>query len=88
MIRLNKQQYLTPAEYSQKKGIREELVRRYCRNRRLPSAVKVSNRWFIPSDAWPEGYKARITEGLYVGINDLKRGDISRFLKRRGIIPE
>ena len=87
MIRLNKNNYLTPAEYSQKKGIREELVRRYCRNGRL-KATKVSNRWFIPVDAWPTDYEPRMKDGTYVGINDLRRGRVDLFLKKRGIIPE
>jgi hypothetical protein len=87
MLRLNKQQYLTPAEYSHKYAIREELVRRYCRNRRLP-AIKVSNRWFIPSDSYPDNYTPRMKDGTYIGLGALRRGDVKKFLLMRGIIPE
>ena len=87
MIKLNKQDYLAPAEYSQKKGISQDLVRRYCRNGRL-KAIKVSNRWFIPIDSYPKDYTPRIREGLYIGLSELKKGNVEGFLKKRGIIPE
>ena len=72
---------------SQKKGISQDLVRRYCRNGRLP-AIKVSNRWFIPADAWPIDYVPRMKDGTYIGLADLRRGRVDLFLKKRGIIPE
>ena len=87
MIRLNGKDYVKPAEYSQKKGISQDLVRRYCRNGRLP-AIKVSNRWFIPADSYPEGYEPRMKDGTYIGLAELRKGNISKFLKMRGIIPD
>jgi hypothetical protein len=84
MIRLKGTEYLTVAEYTKKIGISEMLVRRYCRNGRL-KAIKVSNRWFIPANEYPTDYEPRTKDGTYVGLADLKRGDIESFLHKRGI---
>jgi hypothetical protein len=84
MLRLKGKDYLTPAEYHERKGLSAELVRRYCRTGRL-EAVKVSNRWLVRADSEPADYEPRIKTGLYVGLNDLKRGDVTTFLSKRGI---
>ena len=84
MIRLKGKDYLTPAEYHERKGLSAELVRRYCRTGRL-EAVKVSNRWLVRADSEPADYEPRIKTGLYVGLADLQRGDVDTFLKKRGI---
>ena len=84
MIRLKGKDYLTPAEYHERKGLSAELVRRYCRTGRM-EAVKVSNRWFVRADSEPMDYEPRTKTGAYVGLNDLKRGDVETFLAKRGI---
>ena len=84
MQRLKGKDYLTPTEYHERKGLSAELVRRYCRTGRL-SAVKVSNRWLVRADSEPEDYAPRIKHGAYVGLADLKRGDVDAFLAKRGI---
>ena len=84
MRRLKGKDYLTPNEYHERKGLSAELVRRYCRTGRL-EAVKVSNRWLVRADSDTAAYEPRIKTGAYVGLADLKRGDVDTFLAKRGI---
>jgi len=84
MLRLKGKDYLSPQEYHERKGLSAELVRRYCRTGRL-EAVKVSNRWLVRADSEPTDYEPRTKTGAYVGLNDLKRGDVNTFLAKRGI---
>ena len=85
MRRLSADKYQSVQEYSQDTGIVAELVRRYCRTGRL-QAEKIGGRWIIRKGAKVEEYEPRLKTGLFVGLNDLKRGDTETFLKKRGII--
>lgn len=83
MKRISGSVYQTVHEYSICNFISAELVRRYCRTGRL-QALKIKNRWFINKNEKPLDYEPRLKDGTYVGLNDLKKGDIDTFLKKRG----
>ena len=85
MRRLSAEDYQTVQEYSKATGISPELVRRYCRTGRL-KCDKIKNRWVIPRRAKVLDYEPRLKEGKYIGMSDLRNGDIHKFLRRRGII--
>lgn len=85
MRRIPAQLWQTVTEYSHDTGIKPELVRRYCRLGRL-QAQKVGKRWIIRKGAKVEDYEPRLKTGLFVGLNDLKRGNTDLFLRKRGII--
>ena len=85
MRRLPADKYQSVTEYSRDSGIVAELVRRYCRTGRL-QAEKIGGRWVIRKGAKVEDYAPRLKDGTYVGMSDLIKGDISKFLRRRGII--
>lgn len=42
---------ITVAEAAENWGISVQLVRRYCREKRIPEAVMYDGIWFIPDDA-------------------------------------
>ena len=42
---------ITVAEAAENWGISLQLVRRYCREKRIPEAVMYDGVWFIPDDA-------------------------------------
>jgi len=85
MRRLPADKYQSVQEYSRDTGIVAELIRRYCRTGRL-QAEKIGGRWVIRKGANVEGYEPRLKTGMYAGLNDLKRGDVDLFLRKRGII--
>ena len=85
MRRLSADKYQSVQEYSQDTGIVAELVRRYCRTGRL-QAEKIGGRWIIRKGAKVEEYEPRLKTGTYVGLNELKKGNLQRFLAKRGII--
>lgn len=85
MRRLSADKYQSVQEYSQDTGIVAELVRRYCRTGRL-QAEKIGGRWIIRKGAKVEEYEPRLKTGTYVGLNELKKGNLQMFLAKRGII--
>lgn len=42
---------LTVTEYAEKHGKQVSIIRRFCRDNRIPGAVNKGNAWFIPEDA-------------------------------------
>lgn len=87
MKRLSASKYQTVHEYSLSNFVSEELVRRFCRTGRL-EAIKIKNKWVIARNEKIAGYEPRLKAGVYVGLNDLKKGDIQTFLKKRGYYQE
>src|SRR5215217_1898303 len=45
--------YQTGAEAAKRLGISDSQLRRLCAQGRVPGAVKLANRWFVPKDAVP-----------------------------------
>ena len=85
MRRLSADKYQSVTEYSRDTGITPELIRRYCRTRRL-DAEKIGGRWVIRKGAKVEDYAPRLKDGTYVGLNELRKGNLQRFLAKRGIV--
>ena len=86
MKRLKAQEFLSAKEYGFQHSVSEELVRRFCREGRIPGALKIKTRWVIPSDSDINGYAPRLKNGAYVGLTDLRKGDLERFFLKRGIV--
>ena len=42
---------LTVTEYAEKHGKQVSIIRRFCRDNRIPGAINRGNAWFIPEDA-------------------------------------
>jgi hypothetical protein len=83
--RLPADKYQSVQEYSRDSGIVAELVRRYCRTGRL-QAEKIGGRWVIRKGAKVADYEPRLKDGTYVGLNELRKGNLQRFLAKRGIV--
>lgn len=51
---------LTVAEYAEKHGKQVSIIRRFCRNNRIPGAINRGYAWFIPEDApYPQDERGR-----------------------------
>ena len=46
--------YETSTQTAERLGIHPSQIRRYCEEDRIKGAVKMANRWFIPTGAMPE----------------------------------
>lgn len=51
ILRCEEAKLLTVAEYAELHGKQVSIIRRLCRNNRLPGAINKGNAWFIPEGA-------------------------------------
>ncbi len=85
MQRYQGKAYMTPQEYSKQTGISEGMVRKLCRQDRLEH-VHAGNRILVLADAEPIDYEPKDKHGKYLGMAELRRGDLDGFMRKRGLI--
>jgi len=74
--------YLSVKEYARSVHMTRAGIYKALRTERL-KGYKIDGTWIIPANAVLEG--RRIHDGRLIGVTELKAGDLSGFLKKRGM---
>lgn len=75
------QGYLGVKDYAKLCGLTPVAIYKALNDGRL-AGYKVGNTWVIHKDAVIKNKRSR--DGRFIGISDLKRGDMETFLEKRG----